>query len=418
MKNRFLTAVLLMFTVVAFAQKKEVRRAGKAVEKGEFQEARNYIKEAEAEIAGADKDLKADFYLYKGYALVGTGENVAPADLTAAVEAFKKAKELGHEDAAQGTFLAQQALLNSAQKDIDQQNDAEAVKKLIASYELNPADTLHLYYAANYALRGKDMEKAAEYFEKLKDLNYSGIETQYTAVNKETGEEEGFPSKELRDIAVKNGDYIKPQDKKTTSKQGEIVRQLAYIYIQEGDNEQALAALNEAKAQDPENIDILLTEADVLNKMGEDQKYQVLMEKIIQKDPNNPVLYYNLGVTNSNNDQPEKAIEYYKKAIELDPEMVDAYLNLASATIDKRDPIVEEMNKLGMTTADTKKYNELSKEVEAIYIEAIPYYEKVLKIDPQNLTAAKQLKTLYQVQDNQEKVKEMTELVQSIEQNQ
>ena len=43
MKTRIITVALAMSTVVAFAQKKEIRKAENAVEDGEFVEAKNFL---------------------------------------------------------------------------------------------------------------------------------------------------------------------------------------------------------------------------------------------------------------------------------------------------------------------------------------------------------------------------------------
>ena len=136
MKTRILTAVLAMFTVVSFAQKKEIKRAGKAVEKGEYQEAKNYLQEAEAKLADADDDEKADFYLYKGYALIGNGENVPTADLMAAAEAIKKAKELGQKKLSRELSAASNAFVTAAIADQNAQNYTDAADKLETSYTI------------------------------------------------------------------------------------------------------------------------------------------------------------------------------------------------------------------------------------------------------------------------------------------
>ena len=41
------------------------------------------------------------------------------------------------------------------------------------------------------------------------------------------------------------------------------------------------------------------------------------MSEAIEKDPSNPVLYYNLGVVSADLGEDDADIEYYKKSIEL-----------------------------------------------------------------------------------------------------
>lgn len=415
MKTRIFTAVLSLFTVMAFAQKKEIKRAGKAVEKGEFQEARSYIQEAEAQLANADQDEKADFYLYKGFALIGTGENVPTNDLMAATEAFKKAKELGHERAQEGMAVASNALVNAAIADQNAQKFAEAADKLYQSYQLNNQDTLYLYYAASNAVNAKDYDTALKYYETLKDLNFTGIETQYTAVNKETGEVEQMASKEQRDLFVKAGTYTDPKEVVSESKRGEIAKNVALIYIEKGEDEKAIAAMQDAKAENPGDLALLQAEADMYYKMGDMSKYRSIMEQVVEQSPNDPVLYYNLGVSTAELGERDKAIEYYKKAIELDPTMTNARMNIAYVILSKEAPLVEQMNSLGMSKEDTKKYDALAEERKQIYREALPHLEKVLENNPKNLEVARTMMNIYYQVEEPQKAEEMKQKIAQIE---
>lgn len=395
MKTRILTAALAMFTVVAFGQKKEIKRAGKAVEKGEYQEAKNYLQQAEAQLANADEDEKADFYLYKGYALIGTGENIPTADLMAAADAFQKAAELGHDEAQQGLVAASNALVNGAIADQNAQKYSEAAEKLFTGYQLNKQDTVYLYYAASNAVNAKDYDKALEYYEELKDLGYTGEETVYTAVNKETGEEERMASKEQRDLFVKSGTYINPQEKVTESKKGEIAKNIALIYIEKGEDDKAVAAMEDAKKENPNDVNLMQAEADMYYRMDDMAKYREIMEKIVEQNPDDAVLYYNLGVSAAQMGENDRAIDYYKKAIELDPSMHNARINIAYVILSKEQPIVEEMNSLGMSKADTKKYDELAEQRQQLYRDALPHLEKVLEKDSTNIEAARTMMNIY-----------------------
>lgn len=418
MKTRILTAALAMFTVVAFGQKKEIRRAGKAVDKGEFQEAKDYLQQAEAKLNEADEDEKADFYLYKGYALIGNGEKVPTADLLAAADAFKKAAELGHDEAQQGIAAASNALVSSAIEDQNAQKFGEAAEKLVASYQMNKQDTVYLYYAASNAVNAKDYDKALEYYEELKELGYTGEETVYTAVNKETGEEERMASKEQRDLFVKSGSYTDPKDTKSESKKAEIAKNIALIYIEKGEDEKAIAAMEDAQAENPNDPVLMQAEADMYYRMGDMKKYREIMEKIVEQNPDDAVLYYNLGVSAAQMEENERAAEYYKKAIELDPSMHNARINLAYVILAKERPIVDEMNSLGMSKADQKKYEELAKQRQQLYKDAVPHLEAVLEKDPNNIEAARTMMNIYYQLNEPEKAEKMKQKVAEIESNQ
>ncbi len=404
-----------MFTVVSFAQKKEIRRAGKAVEKGEFQEAKNYLQQAEAELASADNDEKADFYLYRGYALVGNGENVPTADLMAAAEAMKKAKELGHEEVEQGMSAVSNALVNSAIADQNAQKFGEASQKLEASYRMSNRDTVYLYYAASNAVNSKDYDEALRYYNELQELGFTGEETFYTAVNKETGEEERMASKEQRDLFVKSGSYTDPQDKKAESKKGEIAKNIALIYIEKGDKEKAIAAMERAKEANPNDATLMQSEADMYYQMGDMAKYREILEEVVRQNPNDATLYYNMGVSSAQLGENERAIDYYKKAIEIDPEMHNARINIAYVILSREAPLVEEMNSLGMSKADQKKYEELAEERQNIYRNALPHLEKVMVNAPDNIEAARTMMNIYYQLNETAKAEEMKEKIAQLE---
>ncbi len=415
MKTRIFTAVLALSTVVAFAQNREIKRAGKAIEKGEFLEARNYLQQAEPKLADAKQDSKADYYLYKGYALVGNGENVPTNSLMEATEAFKKAQELGHEEAQQGLTTASNALVNAAIADQQGQNFSAAADKLYTAYQLNAQDTLYLYYSASNAVNAKEYKKSLEYYKELQDLGFTGIETQYTAVNKETGEEELMGSKEQRDLFIKSGDYENPQTRVTESKKDEIAKNIALIYIQEGENEKAIEAIERALEDSPNDPALLQAQADVYYNMGDMAKYREIMEKVAEQNPDNAVLFYNLGVSSAELGENDRAIEYYNRAIELDPEMSNARINIAYVLLSEETPLVEEMNKLGMSKADQKKYDELAEKRQEIYRKALPHLEKVTTNDPNNIEAFRTLMNIHYQLGNNEKAEEMKAKIDELE---
>ena len=415
MKKTILTAALALVTVVAFGQKREIRRAGNAVEDGEFQKAKEYLKEAKAELAGADQEEKADYHLYLGYALLGNGQNVPTADLLAAAEAFKKAQELGQEEAQQGIAAASNALVNAAIADQNAQKYAEASEKLFTSYQLNNRDTIYLYYAAANAVNAKNYDKALEYYEKLRDLGFTGEETVYTAVNKETGEVEQMASKEQRDLFVKSGSYTDPKETTSESKKPEIAKNIALIYIERGEEDKAIAAMQEAKQENPNDLSLLQAEADMYYRMGDMEKYRELMEEVVAQDPDNATLYFNLGVSSAELGEHERAIDYYKKAIELDPEMTNARINMAYTILAKEAPLVEQMNSLGMSKADTQKYEELSKQRQQLYSDALPHLQKVFENDPQNVEVARTLMNIHYQLNNPEKAEEWKQKVAELE---
>ena len=95
-------------------------------------------------------------------------------------------------------------------------------------------------------------------------------------------------------------------------------------------------------------------------------KFKELMELAITKEPENGILYYNLGVISGEQGEKEDAIKYYEQAISLKPDYVDAYLNLVSQILEGEKSIIEEMNNLGTSKSDNLRYDQLKFEREGI----------------------------------------------------
>ena len=185
--------------------------------------------------------------------------------------------------------------------------------------------------------------------------------------------------------------------------------------MSQGENEKALGAMADARSENPDDIGLLLSEANVYLKMGNREKFKALMEEATEKDPNNAELQYNLGVLAAEGGDSEQAIKYYEKALAINPNYVDAYNNLAVVILAGEAKIVEQMNSLGTSRADNLKYDELKESRTQIYNKAIPYLEKALELKNTNLDAAKTLMNIYSALGETDKFKAMRTRIEEIE---
>ncbi len=416
MKTRILVAGLVFATTLSFAQKREIRKAEKAVKSNEYNEALDYLNEAEPNIGSVDSDMKAQYYAVKGEALLGTAHNDL-AKLKGAASAFAEALALNPKIESQIAAPLQNlraALINGAIQDQNAGRYQQATEKLYTSYTVSkePSD---LYYAAGNAVNGKDYDTALKYYQMLLDMGYTGETTEFVATNKETGEVEPFESENVRNIAVKSGQYIKPETRVTESKKGEILRNMTLIYLDQGNNEKAIALMKEARAENPDDTYLMRAEADMSYKMGDVKRYNELMAKIVASDPENPEIYFNLGVGSAEIGEKEKAIEYYKKALELKPDYEAALINIAVLKLSAEDKLVEEMNSLGNTRADNQRYDELKEQRKQIYKETLPYLNQALKLNPNNPEVVRTLMNIYGQLADDAKYKEMKSKLETLE---
>ena len=165
--------------------------------------------------------------------------------------------------------------------------------------------------------------------------------------------------------------------------------------MEKGDNDKAQELIKTARAESPDDVYLMRAEADMSYKTGDIKKYNMLMNKIVASDPDNPEIYFNLGVGSAEVGEMEKAIEYYKKALELRPDYEVALINLAVAKLSAEDKLVEEMNNLGSSAADNKKYDQLKDKRQQIYQETVPYLEEAFKLNPSNPDVVRTLMNIY-----------------------
>lgn len=420
MKTKIFSLLLMCFVITTYAQKKEIRKAENAVEDKDFSEAKSLLKQVENTYTDEKEKWQSRYLLSKGKAYLANGLNSSFEDLKTAAEAFQKAIDLREDvgEAKSGLNEVRAALVNTAVEDQKKQKNLIAANKLHKAYELGKQDTLYLYYAASSAVNAQEYDMALDYYKKLLDLNYDGSQVLFQATNLETGDVETFGNKTLRDASVKSGTHKDPQEKQTTSKTGEIAKNISLIYIEQNEPEKAIAAMKRAKAENPDDIGLMQAEADLYYNMGNIDKYNEVMTTIAEKNPNDPIVFYNLGVGAEKLKDFDKAKKMYLRAIEIDPKMANAYNNVASIILAEDRVITEEMNKLGMSSADTKKYDKLKAEKLDILKEAVPYLKKTIELDSSNINAMKYLKSIYyQIQEN-EKAEELDKLIKETESQQ
>lgn len=413
-------SLALLATTSLFAQKSEIKDAQDAIENEDFSSAISYLKTAKKLKSDLNEKWLSRFYLAQGQshsmrAFSGNSQDMM-SDIDTAVNSYEEVIKLGRdvEDANIGISNLKDNLVNSAIDDQKKGENSLAADKLYKSYEMNEQDTMYLYYAASSAVNARDYDEALTYYKRLMDLEYTGVRTNYIATDVESGEEVTFNSKQERDFSVKSDQYTNPKDDVTESVRGEIAKNISLIYIQQEKTDEALEAIEEAKKENPNDIAIIQAEADLHYRLGNLEKYSELMKKAVKQDPDNSNLHYNIGVSAEQLGDVKTAQKYYKQAIELDPEMENAYINMATTTLSKEREIVEEMNSLGTSKADNKKYQKLNEEKKQYYSDALPYLEKAIEINPQNIGAMQTMMNIYYQLGKDEKAEEIKSRIDEI----
>ena len=416
-------AILMMLMICSnsFTQKKELRQINKLISESFFNEAESSLEAISSLVEISDDKIKAQYYFYLSKV---SNELEKFNDAITAYENLKSINDSAYSTIIKTEFdflysQIETSIINSAVEDNRNSNYSVASDKLFMAYRMNEENNKdYLYYAAGSAVNSKEYGKALNYYIELKENNYTGVIDEYYIINNETGEEEKVSETEF-DLLKNSKDYSNPRVGQTESRYPEIVKNIALIYVQQGKNDVAIEAIQEARSIQPDDTSLILNEADLYIRISNNsddeserdlyrKKFKELMELAITKDPENGILYYNLGVISSEQGEDDSALEYYKKAIEFKPDYVDAYLNLVAVILDGEQSIVDEMNNLGTSKKDNIRYDELKVERENLYKECIPFLEKLIEVSPTNIDALNTLKNIYGVLGENEKFKDIS----------
>ena len=402
MKKIILSLIVFCLFQLSYSQKKELKTIEKQIKSEEYENALNTINSIKSLVDSSDDKIKARYYYLKGLARYQNGNGSFENKLLS-IDDFNEVKEIELSGSKIYTIKVDDiftelfnSFVNDSRSALDNKNYEKSYKNLEAAYNVSKKDTLYLYNAALVATEAKDYKVALDFYEELINLKYSGVSMNYYAVEKESGKEQVFQDEKSRNFSVDViGTHEAPRDEMAESVEIDILRSMAAIYKTQEEYDKSIIYLDLAKKIDENDINLILLESNVRWEMGEVDEYQKLISKALEIEPDNVDLVFNLGVVNADKGNFDDAIGYYNKAIEIDPNYTKAYLNAAALILEKEGPMIEEMNSLGMSTADYNRYDELKIERENLYKSAIPYLEEVYNLENDNLNAARTLKNIF-----------------------
>jgi tetratricopeptide (TPR) repeat protein len=432
--KHILLAAAVLVSVATFAQKDELKKLRKIYEKDEIkpQDLSEYIAIVNnlMPIATEEGDkIYANFYKAMIPVLQSNtiDKTMPPAQMQAAYLKLvnpkaildlgiglnatldyekKSGKNIYTDDINETVTFLKPVLFDMAVALVEAKQDKQASDLLYGIYLLDLKDQDKLFFAASYAVSALDYDKALEYYTELKRLKYTGEYTLYFAYNVANKKEESFGvNKTLRDVAIKTTSHNAPREEKIPSKIGEIYKNIALILIEKGRTEEAKMAVSEAKIANPDDSGLILTEADLYLKLNDIPNYTRLINEALANDPMNADLVFNLAVISSNANKTTEAEDYYKRTLAIDPNYFNALLNLSELKLRADEKYVTEMNKLGTTDKDNKRYEVIKSERELNFRSILPYLEKAVEIKPTDDAAKKTLISVYNALEMTDKAK-------------
>ncbi|SVC82015.1 uncharacterized protein METZ01_LOCUS334869, partial [marine metagenome] len=314
MNKNILITLAFLFINITYAQKKELKFAERNIKSEDYSTAKQNIQLAEKLISQMDAKTTVKYHYLKGVAYYANG-NSNIEESSVALESLNKSIDLESESStklytskAEGWRIEMlNRFVEDSKNSLENENYKDAYLNLEMSYRVSPRDTLYLYNSALIATENKDFDQALAFYNELIDIEFTGITTNYYAIEKSTGENQGFTGPDQRELFIKAGTHENPTDMELESVEMNIFRSMAAIYKNKNEYEKSLSYIERGKNIDENDINIILLESNIRWEMGDVESYEKLITKALEIEPNNVDLHFNLGVISSDKGDIDKA---------------------------------------------------------------------------------------------------------------
>ncbi len=376
-----LLATLVVATSTAFAQTSNLRRAKASYDK--FNEVKsignatlgasdlNIAKEALEKAIEHEKTKElAETWTY--YALVNAdlalldSTEASAGYIQKAAEARDKAISLDTEKENEqnlgilNSILAQHEL-NAGVKAWDSQDFATAYDAFDRGLKYLPGDTTLLYYSGLAAVNSQSYDKAL-------------------------------------------GKYVELIPIDSFSNNRQIILDVSRLYLMQGDTANAIKYAELGVSKYPEDNELATQNIELNLMAGNEDKIIATINDQVSKEPDNKNLHYYLGIAYNETGDMEKAEASYKKALAIDPNYLDANINLGGLILNKG---IDLFNKTNNANLAQSEYDTEIKKAYDIFDSALPFLEKAVEVDGKSYLALNNLKKYYEIKENQAKIDEL-----------
>lgn len=390
MKNYVFLFIALVIATASYGQKKpKIAQALKALQENNLAEAKEII-DAGVEYEKTAEDGKTWYYRGLIYYALDTTSNaeyqaLSENPLPIAMEAFAKADEIQKgtseyyiygptglpETKSQQLGNIWVGYLNMGVKALQEGDYENSLVNFEKGILVDPNDSTEYYYGALAAQNLEEYDKALDLFAKY----------------------------------YENGG-MDPDPYKV----------MVYILNTEMENtEEALIVTQKAKAMFPNESDFINNEAAFLIELGKEQEARDNLLASIEENPDNPNLYFSVGVIEENLGNKEAAAEFYGKSIEKDPENFNGNFNLGALYYNDALEILKEKNNLGFSKEDLAKAKEMEPAIKEAFAKAQPYFEKCHSINPDDTSSLEVLQTIYTQTGQMDKAEEVVSKLEKLQ---
>ncbi|MDR1877911.1 MAG: tetratricopeptide repeat protein [Flavobacteriaceae bacterium] len=451
--KKITVSLAVLIALVASGQEKEIKDAFNAYEGGNKAQAQTLLQQVEstvnAKVTSIDPEAYAKYLYVKGNSLLEQGKTFEAAKAFSTLSAYEKgpvyslrnkntkekafvlskseADKLqtegfsGLKETKSGTDYIQKVLpvldkkrqevSNKATTEYNAKNYANAADNFLEAHYLTKAagsdDSVFKYYAAVAYHAANNNEKALELYKELINEGYTGQKTSYTAV--QNGQRVGLSEEQYKLFkAASNSGFTDFQKEETPSVEADIYNYAVALLSTDKKYDEALAITEKGLSKLPNDSNLNTQAGELYYQTGQTEKYIVKLKEAVQKNPDDYISLYNLGVVYGKDAQTyDLAREYYNKVLSIKSDYAAAYLNLAALSLSPDKEIVEKMQALGSTKSDQQKYDVLLAERREMFKGALPYLEKAYGYDKKDKAIIQALKEAYRVLQMRNKLDEI-----------
>jgi Tetratricopeptide repeat. len=276
------------------------------------------------------------------------------------------------------------ALVKAAELDTKNAKSKDITEKLVAMKTRYQSDAMAAYTLGNF-------KKASAYFEgSVKISSHPLIKQVDTVMMYYTG---------LTALMAKDYDnaakYLQMSIDNNYDAKGDIYSSLAEAYKAKGDMAKTKEVLQTGFTKHPTNQSILVTLINSYLESNDDpNKVLALITQAQKNEPMNASLYYAEGNVWKNMKNVDKAIECYKKSMEIDKTYYFGSFAIGAAYYDR----AVDIQTAAAEEVDDTKYEALVKQLEENLISAIEPFESCFSNTSDNevkLVVAEYLKNIY-----------------------
>jgi tetratricopeptide (TPR) repeat protein len=342
MKRKFvMLSIVLLINAGIYAQKSQIKGAQVEYESGRYQDAFGILKSSEYLIFNSTDEDKSEFYFLKGNVLKAmAGKNIDMVNNMSLASGAYQDLIKAESESGKFKYTSQANIALREMKSILMNGAAEDFK--VGKFNESSEKSYNVYL-----------------FDKKDTLNlYNAASTSMSAKN--------------YDNAIK---YYEELKKINYSGKGMVF----YAINKKTKGEESFVSAN-------------AREEAVKTGAYEKPRNVMSVSKKMEINKNLAFLYLekNDGV---------KAEMCYNKVLEMDPNYIDAYINIAYVKLESKKELTDQMNNLGNSPAEMQLYDKLKLKKDDLVRSVIPYLKKALVIEPKNQDVAKSLLGVYRSLD-------------------